>query len=258
MCHQTSRLVPPLQGTEDLAFGGRSGARVPRYARRSMEVLVVAAWAPELERFRSLSAGGDRGPGPSARLGKFSSARTAVVGVGLVEASAGMASLLSEVAGLKPAAVVLIGTCGALPGSGLPVGEVVSVARGRVVDAGVLSGRAELPSPMPAVVDADGTLLSRFAPWLPTPAARGLTALTTLGITTDDTLAAELAPHGAIEHLEVFAVARACACAGVPWCALLGVANPVGAAGRAAWRANHVRASARAAEVAHAALLGAA
>jgi futalosine hydrolase len=203
-----------------------------------MNLLVVAAWGPELERFQALA--------------RAAQARTAAVGVGLVEASIGTTRLLAPGAGAPPPeAVVLIGTCGALPGSGLGPGDVVSVARARLVDVAVLAGRADLPPPMPAVAEADGLLRARLA-----PRAQGVTALATLGITTDDALAAELAPHGAIEHLEVFAVARACAAAGVPWCAVLGVANPVGAAGRAAWRANHVMASARAAEVVCDALLG--
>jgi futalosine hydrolase len=209
-----------------------------------MNLLVVAAWGPELERFQALA--------------RAAAARTAAVGVGLVEASIGTTTLLGAGAP-APDAVVLIGTCGALPGSGLGSGDVVSVARARLVDTSVLAGRADLPPPMPAVEEADGRLLARLAPRVGSLASRGahaVTALTTLGITTDDAMAAELAPHGAIEHLEVFAVARACAVAGVPWCAVLGVANPVGAAGRAAWRANHVMASARAAEVAYEALLG--
>ncbi len=62
---------------------------------------------------------------------------------------------------------------------------------------------------------------------------------------------AALAP---VEHLEAYAVARACQTLGVPCTIVLGIANIVGAKGREQWRARHVEASARAAEVAFAAL----
>lgn len=172
------------------------------------------------------------------------------VGVGMVEAGIGASRRLAAGEG---AAVVLVGTCGALPGSGLEVGDVVVVARARVGSASVLAGNADLPPPMPAEVIAPPELLARAV----AAGARSVTALTTLGITTADDLAAALAAHGEVEHLEAFAVARAAESVGLPWCAVLAVANPVGSAGRAAWRAHHVDASARAAETAAAALLAA-
>ena len=71
---------------------------------------------------------------------------------------------------------------------------------------------------------------------------------TTLSITTDDDVARRLAEStGAeVEHLEAFAVARACALAGVAFTTVLGIANLVGASGRAQWRENHERAAAAA------------
>ncbi len=67
-------------------------------------------------------------------------------------------------------------------------------------------------------------------------------------MTTDDAVALALAAAtGAqVEHLEAFAVARACADAGVPFGAVFCVANTVGARGRDEWRANHERAAAAA------------
>jgi hypothetical protein len=46
-----------------------------------------------------------------------------------------------------------------------------------------------------------------------------------------------------VEHLEAYSVALACAAPGVPFAAVLGVANAVGARGRAEWRTHHARAS---------------
>jgi hypothetical protein len=66
---------------------------------------------------------------------------------------------------------------------------------------------------------------------------------TTLAITTDDDVAAAMGDsvQADVEHLEAFAVGRACELAGVMFSAVLGVANIVGARGREQWRENHVR-----------------
>ncbi len=198
-----------------------------------MPLLAVAAWEPELERFRSLVAGSDR------------IAMGGPVGVGLVEAAIGMTRLLAA-RPARPEAVLFVGTCGAFASSGLEVGDVVAVARSTVLDVALARGGSALPAPMPARVDMDASLVARAG-------LRAVHALTTLGVTIDDALATELGAQGEVEHLEVFAVARACAAFDVPFVAILGVANPVGSAGRAAWLARHVDASARAAERAAAA-----
>jgi nucleoside phosphorylase len=79
--------------------------------------------------------------------------------------------------------------------------------------------------------------------------ARSCTVASTLSITTDDALAALLAPKGDVEHLEAYGVARACQSASVPCAIVLGIANRVGAKGREEWRAHHLTASARTAEL---------
>ncbi len=195
-----------------------------------MNLLVVAAWEPELERFRELAPGQVGG----------------AVGVGVVESAIGTTRLLAAHSA-APVAVVFVGTCGALPGSGLAPGDVVVVARARLVDAATLDGRAAPPGPMPCETPCDPELVARATG----AGLRAVSALTTLGITTSDALATSLASHGEVEHLEAFAVARACASSSVAFVAILAVANPVGADGRSAWLANHVQASARAAEAAH-------
>jgi nucleoside phosphorylase len=193
---------------------------------RPLEILVVAAWEPELTHFRALA---------SSRLG-HSSLRIATLGVGLVDAAIAMTQRIAEG---RPDLALFTGTCGSLAGD-LAIGDVVAASQV------VLEGTGELPQPMVAEV----TLDTGWHHALVAAGARSAHVVNTVGITVDDTDVPRLARRGHVEHLEAFAFARACAIAGVPAGVVLGVANPVGAAGRAAWRANHARASARAAEVA--------
>lgn len=154
----------------------------------------------------------------------------ATVGVGLVEAALGAARVLAE---RRPKHVVLVGTVGAYPQSGLAIGDVV------------IAERVLLATPSGALVDAMTTSLDADAsPFI----GRRVTVATTLAITTDDAIAAALehATNAHVEHLEAFAVARACADAGITFSAVFGIANVVGSVGREQWRANHVRASAAA------------
>ncbi len=180
--------------------------------------LFIAAFDPELA---ALDAGLPR----------------AAIGVGLVEASLGMAR---TIAAHRPARVVLVGTAGAYPNSQLAIGDVVVAER--VV---LASPSGALVLAMPSAVNLDRNLASSFD-------ARLVVVATTLAITTEDAIAAQLErDHSAdVEHLEAFAVARACAIANVPLAIVLGIANIVGSSGRAEWTANHIKASAAACAVA--------
>ena len=153
----------------------------------------------------------------------------ATIGVGLVEASLGAAAVIAE---RGPRHVVLIGTVGAYPSSGLEIGDVVTAERVLVA------------SPSGAIVEA----MPSSAPATPIANARRVVVATTLSITTDDVVAASLEKEtGAhVEHLEAFAVARACERAGVKFSAVFGVANIVGSRGREEWREHHERAAAAA------------
>jgi nucleoside phosphorylase len=160
-----------------------------------------------------------------------------VVGVGLVEAALGTQRVL---AAHRPAHVVLVGTAGAYEGSRLAIGDVVAASR--IVLAAPAGGA--LPDAIPSAIATDVALTSSFA-------AKPVIVATTLAITTDDDTARALerATGAAAEHLEAFAVARACELAGIPFTAVLGIANIVGARGRAAWREHHERAAAAACAV---------
>ncbi len=155
---------------------------------------------------------------------------TAELGIGALAAAAGASVALART---PTSSLVLLGTCGAYPGSGLAIGDVVVVTTSRLVDAAVVRGEATALGAWELSTDLE--LVARFA-----PIGRKVTCATTLALTTSDALATELAATGVeVEHLEVHGVAVACAGARVPFVAVLGVANAVGAAGRAEWSANH-------------------
>jgi nucleoside phosphorylase len=208
-----------------------------------LKLLVVAAWEPELSRYREWLA--------QLPLGIELVLDT--LGVGLVEASIAMTRCVARE---EPTAALLLGTCGAF-GTALAVGSVVSGAGVRLVDASVIDGMAALPGPMPVEALFDRGLHDALVG----AGARSVQIANTVGITTDDGLAARLPRAGEasaaaadVEHLEAFAFARACAVAGIPCATALGVANVVGSTGRAEWLAGHARASQEAADVAWRAL----
>ncbi|AKU98199.1 5'-methylthioadenosine nucleosidase [Labilithrix luteola] len=208
-----------------------------------MKLLVVAAFEPELTEFRSL-----------ARDANVANLEVAAIGVGLVEAAIGMTRAIHQ---HRPTHALLLGTCGAFAG-GVAINDVVTGARAILLDGPSVESRAALPPPLPQECGL------ALAPPIVAAGATSVEIANTLGITTDDALATNLSaaaskhpnPNGAVEHLEAFAFARACAAAGVVAGVVLGVANVVGSRGREQWRANHVGASAKAAQVAIRAVVG--
>ena len=203
------------------------------------KLLVVAAWEPELARFRSQIAAS-----PPADLAVV----LETLGVGLVESAIAMTLCIVR---HRPTAALLLGTCGTF-GASVAVGSVITGASARLVDAAVTERTSALPPSMPALAAFDPALHDALA----SAGAKSVQIANTVGITTDDALAATLAraSDADVEHLEAFAFARACAASGVPCGVVLGVANVVGASGRAEWVANHVSASDQAADVALGAL----
>jgi nucleoside phosphorylase len=148
-----------------------------------------------------------------------------------------------------PTHVLLLGTCGASPSSGLDLGDVIVGTSVKLVDSAVVEGRAAMPFASDAL-PLDDTMVGALV----AAGAKRAKIANTVGITTDDALATKLAEQGHVEHLEAYGVARACQAASVGCTIVLGIANAVGSRGRAEWRANHVSASGRAAEVAWSAL----
>ncbi len=146
-----------------------------------------------------------------------------VLGVGPVVSAATMARLCAtqELDG-----VVMIGTAGAYPG-GPGIGSVVKADRVGFAEGVSAMGLGYTPRP-PAPIPCDARLGAR----VDCPRAD---VLTVSAITTDPTLARRLSDGWTVEHLEAYGAAYACAQAGVPFLAVLGIANAVGPSAHAQW-----------------------
>ncbi|MGH7440527.1 MAG: hypothetical protein ACRENE_32965 [Polyangiaceae bacterium] len=205
------------------------------------DLLVVAAFHPELAPLCALLGDGGS-PGfagrPAAGRIGTTDVRTAAIGIGLSQASVGASLSLVEA---RPAAVVLVGTCGAYPGTGLRVGDVTVARRVLLVEPAAVDGAAEFPTPMSTATDADETMRTALA----SSGAVAVDVATTLAVTVNDDLATRIAraTGAAAEHLEAHGVATACATLGVPLAIVLGVANVVGSRAREEWKQNHHAAS---------------
>lgn len=204
-------------------------------AALAADVLILGAFEPELAPLTRACGGAT-----AATVGGVTVAWR-LVGVGLPAAAAGAARVLGVA---RVRAVIMVGTCGAYPGAPVDVGDVAVSRRNRLADAAALAGQASFPEPMAQAIDADPSLVAGLAAF----GARPLEFATTLAITVDDDAARLLTARTAcaIEHLEAFGGAVASAAGSVPFAAVLGVANRVGAQGREQWRAHHASASASA------------
>lgn len=169
------------------------------------------------------------------------------LGVGPVVAGIGMARLLAEhPPDAMPAAVLLIGTAGRLPG-GPPVGSLVWASLLGLSDPLTASGSGYVPMAPPPIRPLPPPERGERLPAVP--------VLTSPGVTTDPAVAARLAADGwQVEHMECWAAARACQEAGVPIHVLLGITNEVGPEAHAQWRQNRDGLQRRTQEIARALL----
>jgi purine-nucleoside phosphorylase len=166
----------------------------------------------------------------------------APLGVGPVVAAARMARVLAEE---RPTGVVMLGTAGAYP-DGPAVGVVVQAGRLGLADGAAAMALGYTPLP-PRPVRADHRLL----PGLEVPVHD---VLTTGAVSTDMVLTERLGDGWDVEHLECFGAAWACGDAGVPFTAVLGIANRVGPDAHAEWLMWRGRAQDAARDVVRAAL----
>lgn len=158
------------------------------------------------------------------------------LGVGPVRAAAGAARFLATE---RPHALVLVGTAGTYRDH--PPGTVV-VATQLLLDPDVARlGLGYVPL-APAPLRCDAGLVAAVRPHVHAEAR----VLTVSAIATDPSLVAARGHDAEIEHMEAWAVAWACAEAGVPFVAVLGVSNAVGPDAHHAWRANREGAEAAA------------
>lgn len=160
----------------------------------------------------------------------------AVLGVGPVRAAAELARLLAT---KRPEGVVLVGSAGCY-GAGHQLGQAYVAERLGTGDAGAAAGQGYVPL-APPVLEADPTLRNRVD-------CDGARVLTLAAITTAPEVVDLLAQDWDLEHMEAYAAAWACRCAGVPFLAVLGVANRVGPDAHDEWRANRAVAEAAARE----------
>jgi nucleoside phosphorylase len=205
------------------------------------DLLILAAHAPELLGLRDALGTELSGMVGSVRV------VCATVGVGLPAAAAGT---MRHVRDARPRAVLLLGSCGLYPRrvEFQPLQAVVPTEV-RLVDASVIADQAAFPAPMQLVREPDPRLSDALALTCPT-ALRGAVA-TTLGITTDDSLARTLGRKSgcAAENLEAFSVALACGARDLPFASLLVATNEVGSQGREQWRTHQREAAERGARV---------
>jgi nucleoside phosphorylase len=164
------------------------------------------------------------------------------LGVGPVVSAARMARVLAVD---RPDAVVFIGTAGAYVG-GPAVGGAVQARRFGLADGAAAMGLGYTPRP-PAPVRAD----LRVLPDVALPLAD---VLTVGAVSTDPLLASRLSDDWQVEHLETFGAAWACQDAGVPFTAVLGIANRVGPDAHVEWLTHRVAAQDAAREAVRAAL----
>ncbi|MFK7931371.1 MAG: phosphorylase [Myxococcota bacterium] len=152
------------------------------------------------------------------------------VGIGPVVAAATTAALLAT---HRPARVVLIGTCGAYPSNGTPgdasqtIGAAIVASRVGLGSGVAALGLGYVPRP-PAAIACDPELVA-----MATVPAKAV--LTCPAVTTDEELVNRLGDGWDVEHMEAFGVAWACRAAGVPFTAILGIANVVGPDAHVEW-----------------------
>ena len=216
---------------------------------RRADVLIMAAHGLELASLR-VALGAD-----SHATVQGCAVALREVGVGAMSAGGGAMRALHDA---RPKAALLVGSCGVYPGhDAREPGQLLVASRLVAVDAAVLGARAAFPAPMATGVEADPALghalfdaAQSAAPRTGVaPPFRGALA-TTLAITTDDALAAQLGRDAGCvaENLEALAVALSCGMQGVAFAAVVAVTNDVGSNGRAQWREHHPLAARAAAD----------
>jgi nucleoside phosphorylase len=222
--------VPPR--AKSPARSGPAEGGAPLETDGGGPVLIVAAFAPELRALGRIFARDTASGAAPTR---------AAVGVGLIEAAAGAARVLEQ---QKPRALILVGTAGIYPGTKLSIGQAVVAGTVHLASASVAAEAAYYPGPLPAKAEATplGAAIAQAARLSIADVA------CPLGITRDAAVARQLkrATGAALENLEAFAVARAAAHAGVPFAAVLGIANYVGPEAHAEWKQNGDKAAATA------------
>ncbi len=162
------------------------------------------------------------------------------IGIGPVDAALGAASALAR----RPDTAIFVGSCGAFPGSALPIGSAVVVERSVLTASDAAAGLSYVPGPAQVEARGDAALCAALA----AGGAPLVGAATVVAITRDAGRAAQLQRFTGCEteHLEAFSFLRAAAAAGVPAACVLGVSNEVGPLAHEQWKAHGDEAAAAA------------
>ena len=198
--------------------------------------LIVSAFEPEIAPLRRLVRG-------------LRGVVLEPVGIGAIDAAVGAAGAIARV---RPARMLFVGTAGIYgreKGARQAIGTAAVAGEILCMSTAALKGEAYLPGPMVVQVPTSRSLQTALA-GARADHSRDLPrdVASPLAITRSATLGRRIAEAtgATLENLEVFSVARAAAAAGVPFAAVLGVANRVGPTGHEEWQRHH-RAASRAA-----------
>jgi len=194
--------------------------------------LIVSAFEPEIAPLRRLVRGQKK-------------IVLEPVGIGAIDAAVGAARAIARV---RPQRVLFVGTAGIygrLKEAREAIGTAVVAGEVLCMSTAVLKGEAYLPGPMVVQLATSRSLQSALSAGR---AGQPRDVACPLAITRSAALGRRIAEAtgATLENLEAFAVARAAAAAGIPFAAVLGVANRVGATGHEEWQRHH-RAASRAA-----------
>jgi futalosine hydrolase len=194
--------------------------------------LIVSAFEPEIAPLRRLVRGQKK-------------IVLEPVGIGAIDAAVGAARAIARV---RPQRVLFVGTAGIygrLKEAREAIGTAVVAGEVLCMSTAALKGEAYLPGPMVVQLATSRSLQSALSAGR---AGQPRDVACPLAITRSAALGRRIAEAtgATLENLEAFAVARAAAAAGIPFAAVLGVANRVGATGHEEWQRHH-RAASRAA-----------
>ena len=147
------------------------------------------------------------------------------LGVGPIEAGLSMASLLGKT---NPDAVIFLGSAGLYPGHDeLQIGSVIVSERHHWRHAAQVTGDGYVPKPPQPIACAPHLVRATGLP--------AVDVVTVSAITTSPDIATQFSRTAPVEHMEAWAVARACEKVGVPMIAVLGLANIVGPQAHEQW-----------------------
>ncbi len=155
------------------------------------------------------------------------------IGIGVTAAALALGALVTRI---QPDRVIMVGSAGALPGSGLQVGDVVSATSETFAELGICRGfemgaadALTLPS-LHQEISLDGEFARTLAP----DVGRFLTVA---GVSGDEAVAVARADRfgTAAENMEGYALAVACRRFGIPGAEVRGISNQAGIREKSAW-----------------------